>query len=153
MDLQYYYSHYQFFISLSYVTIISIILTLIITQIIKTILKKNKTINDRTNEIRKDLLLSQIGRIVSILTFTFIYLINEIIINQSLIFDKSLIIGLLSGWSLTLSITKGVYSFLHQYSQKRNIFEKIEYIDNLLESLSSQESSKWLLSNKKEPKQ
>lgn len=148
MDLQYYFSKFQFFISLGYVTIISTILTLIFTQIIKVILKKKGVF---TNEIKQDLLLSQIGRIIALITYVTLYLINEIVLKHSIIIDKNLFIGLLTGSSLTLTLAKGIYTFLHQHFARKDIFERLEKADMIISQLqeSAQETQKWILSSKK----
>lgn len=148
MDLQYYFSKFQFFISLGYVTIISTFLTLIFTQIIKIILKEKGVF---TNEIKQDLLLSQIGRIIALITYVTLYLINEIVLKHSIIIDKSLFIGLLTGSSLTLTLAKGIYTFLHQHFARKDIFERLEKADMIISQLqeSAQETQKWILSSKK----
>ena len=96
----------EFILSLGIVTILTSVLTLIITQIIKIILTKTKVINDNTNESKKDVLLSRIGRIVGILTYISLYVVNEIMNNQVIVFNEALLINLVSGISLSLTISK-----------------------------------------------
>ena len=160
--------NYEFFISLGYVTIISSILTLIITQIIKIILKKKNVINEEMFASKKDIILSRIGRIVSLIIYSSIYLFNEFYLKHNIVFDETLCIGLISGSALTLTLSKGIYTMLHQYSEKKTIFEKIEYLNNIEnvlkketnENLTKEEQvdnmineitkNKWVLTNKGE---
>lgn len=160
--------NYEFFISLGYVTIISSILTLIITQIIKIILKKKNVINEEMFESQKDIILSRVGRIVSLIIYSSLYLFNEFYLKHNIVFDETLCIGLISGSALTLTLSKGIYTMLHQYSEKKTIFEKIEYLNNIEnvlkketnENLTKEEQvdnmineitkNKWVLTNKGE---
>ena len=105
---------YEYFISLGYVTIVSSILTMIITQIIKKGLQKKKVITKETNAVKKDLLLSKIGRIVALLSYSILYIANEWITKKEIVLDKGMLVGLITGASLTLSVAKGMYSKLHQ---------------------------------------
>lgn len=160
--------NYEFFISLGYVTIISSILTLIITQIIKIILKKKNIINEEMFASKKDIILSRIGRIISLIIYSSLYLFNEFYLKHNIVFDETLCIGLISGSALTLTLSKGIYTMLHQYSEKKTIFEKIEYLNNIEnvlkketnEKLTKEEQvdnmineitkNKWVLTNKGE---
>ena len=160
--------NYEFFISLGYVTIISSVLTLIITQIIKIILKKKNIINEEMFASKKDIILSRIGRIVSLIIYSSLYLFNEFYLKHNIVFDETLCIGLISGSALTLTLSKGIYTMLHQYSEKKTIFEKIEYLNNIEnvlkketnEKLTKEEQvdnmineitkNKWVLTNKGE---
>ena len=89
--------NYEFFISLGYVTIISSFLTLIITQIIKVILKKKNVINEEMFASQKDIILSRIGRIISLIIYSSLYILNEYFLKHNIVFDGALITGLLSG--------------------------------------------------------
>lgn len=147
---------------------ISSILTLIITQIIKIILKKKNVINEEMFASKKDIILSRIGRIVSIIIYSSLYLFNEFYLKHNIVFDETLCIGLISGSALTLTLSKGIYTMLHQYSEKKTIFEKIEYLNNIEnvlkketnEKLTKEEQvdnmineitkNKWVLTNKGE---
>ena len=160
--------NYEFFISLGYVTIISSILTLIITQITKMILKKKNVINEEMFASKKDIILSRVGRIVSLIIYSSLYLFNEFYLKHNIVFDETLCIGLISGSALTLTLSKGIYTMLHQYSEKKTIFEKIEYLNNIEnvlkketnENLTKEEQvdnmineitkNKWVLTNKGE---
>ena len=160
--------NYEFFISLGYVTIISSILTLIITQIIKVILKKKNVINEEMFASQKDIILSRIGRIISLIIYSSLYILNEYFLKHYIVFDGALITGLLSGSALTLTLSKGIYTMLHQYCEKKTLFEKIEYLNNIEnvlkketnEKLTKEEQvdnmineitkNKWVLTNKGE---
>ena len=102
--------NYKFFISLGYVTIISSILTLIVTQIIKIILKKKNIINEEMFASKKDIILSRVGRIISLIIYSSLYLFNEFYLKHNIVFDETLCIGLISGSALTLTLSKGIYT-------------------------------------------
>lgn len=139
----------EFILSLGIVTLLTSVLTLIITQIIKLILTKTKVINDKTNELKKDVLLSRIGSIVGILTYITLYIVNEIINNQVIEFNEGLVINLVSGISLSLTITKGLYTSLHQFFKKENIFEQLEYVEQVINKLNEEVETKWIVKKEK----
>lgn len=157
--------NYEFFISLGYVTIISSILTLIITQIIKVILKKKNVINEEMFASQKDIILSRIGRIISLIIYSSLYILNEYFLKHNIVFDGALITGLLSGSALTLTLSKGIYTMLHQYCEKKTLFERLEYVSTIIDKMSETtdedltkeekiehftKENKWILTNKKE---
>lgn len=157
--------NYEFFISLGYVTIISSILTLIITQIIKIILKKKNVINEEMFASQKDIILSRIGRIISLIIYSSLYILNEYFLKHNIVFDGALITGLLSGSALTLTLSKGIYTMLHQYCEKKTLFERLEYVSTIIDKMSETtdedltkeekienftKENKWILTNKKE---
>ena len=157
--------NYEFFISLGYVTIISSILTLIITQIIKVILKKKNVINEEMFASKKDIILSRIGRIISLIIYSSLYILNEYFLKHNIVFDGALITGLLSGSALTLTLSKGIYTMLHQYCEKKTLFERLEYVSTIIDKMSETtdedltkeekienftKENKWILTNKKE---
>ena len=157
--------NYKFFISLGYVTIISSILTLIVTQIIKIILKKKNVINEEMFAPKKDIILSRVGRIVSLIIYSSLYILNEYFLKHNIVFDGALIIGLLSGSALTLTLSKGIYTMLHQYCEKKTLFERLEYVSAIIDKMSETtdedltkeekienftKENKWILTNKKE---
>lgn len=157
--------NYEFFISLGYVTIISSILTLIITQIIKVILKKKNVINEEMFASQKDIILSRIGRIISLIIYSSLYILNEYFLKHNIVFDGALITGLLSGSALTLTLSKGIYTMLHQYCEKKTLFERLEYVSSIIDKMSETtdedltkeekienftKENKWILTNKKE---
>ena len=139
----------EFILSLGIVTLLTSVLTLIITQIIKIILTKTKVINDNTNESKKDVLLSRIGRIVGILTYISLYVVNEIMNNQVIVFNEALVINLVSGISLSLTISKGLYTSLHQFFKKENIFEQLEYVEQVVNKLNEEVETKWIIKKEK----
>ena len=157
--------NYKFFISLGYVTIISSILTLIVTQIIKIILKKKNVINEEMFAPKKDIILSRVGRIVSLIIYSSLYILNEYFLKHNIVFDGALITGLLSGSALTLTLSKGIYTMLHQYCEKKTLFERLEYVSAIIDKMSETtdedltkeekienftKENKWILTNKKE---
>ncbi len=157
--------NYEFFISLGYVTIISSFLTLIITQIIKVILKKKNVINEEMFASQKDIILSRIGRIISLIIYSSLYILNEYFLKHNIVFDGALIAGLLSGSALTLTLSKGIYTMLHQYCEKKTLFERLEYVSTIIDKMSETtdedltkeekienftKENKWILTNKKE---
>ena len=157
--------NYEFFISLGYVTIISSVLTLIITQIIKIILKKKNIINEEMFASKKDIILSRVGRIISLIIYSSIYLFNEFYLKHNIVFDGALITGLLSGSALTLTLSKGIYTMLHQYCEKKTLFERLEYVSTIIDKMSETtdedltkeekienftKENKWILTSKKE---
>lgn len=157
--------NYEFFISLGYVTIISSVLTLIITQIIKIILKKKNVINEEMFASQKDIILSRIGRIISLIIYSSLYILNEYFLKHNIVFDGALITGLLSGSALTLTLSKGIYTMLHQYCEKKTLFERLEYVSAIIDKMSETtdedltkeekienftKENKWILTNKKE---
>lgn len=107
MDLRYI-KDYRIYVKVSYITILASIMTIIITQIIKTILKKKKIITEETEASKKDEILSRTGRIIALVVYTIMYLINERIINKTIKIDESLITGLITGATLTITIAKGI---------------------------------------------
>ena len=139
----------EFILSLGIVTLLTSVLTLIITQIIKIILTKTKVITDNTNESKKDVLLSRIGRIVGILTYISLYVVNEIVNNQVIVFNEALVINLVSGISLSLTISKGLYTSLHQFFKKENIFEQLEYVEQVINKLNEEVETKWIIKKEK----
>ena len=157
--------NYKFFISLGYVTIISSILTLIVTQIIKIILKKKNVINEEMFASQKDIILSRIGRIISLIIYSSLYILNEYFLKHNIVFDGALITGLLSGSALTLTLSKGIYTMLHQYCEKKTLFERLEYVSTIIDKMSETtdedltkeekienftKENKWILTSKKE---
>lgn len=148
---------YKLYIKVSYVTIIASIITIIITQIIKTILKKKKIITEETEASKKDEILSRTGRIVALIVYTIMYIVNEIIINKEIEINKGLITGIISGSALTITIAKGIYTMLHQWSEKKSIYERLEYAEKVKETLQKEleqikenkVQNTWTLTNKK----
>lgn len=149
---------YKLYIKVSYVTIIASIITIIISQIIKQILKKKEVITEVKEASEKDEMLSRIGRIVALIVYTIMYIVNEIIINKEIEINKGLITGIISGSALTITIAKGIYTMLHQWSEKKSIYERLEYAEKVKETLQKEleeikenkVQNQWTLTNKKE---
>ena len=149
---------YKLYIKVSYVTIIASIITIIITQIIKQILKKKEVITEVKEASEKDEMLSRIGRIVALIVYTIMYIVNEIIINKEIEINKGLITGIISGSALTITIAKEIYTMLHQWSEKKSIYERLEYAEKVKETLQKEleeikenkVQNQWKLTNKKE---
>ena len=158
MELNYL-KDYRFYVKISYLTVLAGLTTLMITQIIKWILKKKKIIDEETEASKKDEMLSRIGRIVGLIAYTGFYIWNEMILKHNIVFDEALITGILTGGALTLTVAKGIYTTLHQWSQKKNVYERLEYAEKVnrelsetLEKLSESETgkqTKWILTKKK----
>ncbi len=147
---------YEFFFSVGYVTLIASVLTLVITQLIKKILTKKGILYEGMEQSKRDMFLSRIGRIVALLSYVAIYLINAFLTKHTLVLDKSLLAGLLSGASLTLVIAKSIYTSLHQYFKKKNVFERLECLEKVIDVLENEVNqdekekvNKWLLTNNK----
>lgn len=127
--------NYEFFLSLGYVTILASVVTLVITQIIKAILKKRNVIFPEMEASHRDSILSAVGRIVALIAYTGFYIGNELYLKHAITFDEELITGLLSGGALTLTISKGFYTMLHQYRNKKTVYEKLRYAEKTLKKL------------------
>lgn len=148
---------FKFYLALGLVTLISSILTMIITQIIKMILKKKKIIYDEMEESKKDLILSRIGRVVALIVYSSLYIVKELYLKNTIIFDGSLVAGLLTGATGTLIMAKGIYTILHQWSKKNTVFERLEYAEKIkdlfekenLQSTADKTKRIWILTNKK----
>lgn len=167
--------NYEFFISLGYVTIIASILTMIVTQIIKVILKKRNKIYVGMDPTEKDVILSKVGRVVALIIYTGLYIGNEFYLKHTITFDGTLLTGLLSGATLTLTLAKGFYTMIRQYQKKQTVFEKLKYAEETIKKLEEplkqgetlqdtlentiatiaketpdlEPKSKWILTNKK----
>lgn len=127
--------NYEFFLSLGYVTLLASVVTLVITQIIKTVLKKQKVIFPEIEASHRDTILSTVGRIVALIAYAGLYIGNELYLKHAITFDEELITGLLSGGALTLTISKGFYTMLHQYRNKKTVYEKLRYAEKTLKKL------------------
>lgn len=129
----------EFFYSLGYVTFTSIIITLILTGVVKFILMKTKVITLNTNSIKKDILLSRVGRYIALITYTSIYIIDILFIKKiELVFNMELISSLLSGSTLTLCISKGIYTGIRQMEKKNTIYEKLEVAEVTINKLQGE---------------
>ncbi len=129
---------FKFYLSLSFVIVLSSILTIITVEIIKLILKKKKIITEETDADKKDQLLIKIGRFVALLIYTIVYLIKEFLLKHDLIFNEALFIGLLSGGAVTLTVAKGLYTSFRQSQKKKKVFDKLTEAESKLEALQKE---------------
>lgn len=144
----------EFFYSLGYVTLCSCLITMFLLDIIKLILKQAKVLNKETNPIRKDSLLSLIGRIVALVVYASIYIVDIYFIKHSaLVVDTSLFASLLSGSALTLCISKGIYTGLRQMAKKKSVFEKLEVAEVTINKLQEEIKELNLGTNNEEVKE
>ncbi len=152
---------FKFYLGLGLVTILASVFTMLITQIIKVILKKKKVIYEGMEQSKKDIILSRIGRVVALLVYAGLYLGKEIYLKHTVVINESLVAGLLTGATGTLLLAKGIYTFLHQWSEKKNVFERLEYAEKIVSQVSEkqevlstdkvevkEEKNKWILSKK-----
>lgn len=141
---------YGYVVNIGLVTVISALLTLIVTKIIKLILIKKKIIHEDMDETEKDQKLSRIGRVVAVVIYSGLYLCTELYLKHELYFDKDFFFAILLGASLTLAVAKSVYSFFHQWSKKKNIYERLAYAEQLLKEYEKHDSNSIVLTNKKD---
>jgi DMSO reductase anchor subunit len=128
-----------FLLSLGYVTLFSSLITLVVVGIIKLFLKQIKVIKKDMNPTKKDILLSRIGRIIALITYASIYIIDVIYIRHTeLVFDASLVTSLLSGSALTLCISKGIYTGIRQMQKKKDLIEKVEVAEETIYKLQQE---------------
>lgn len=130
-------SDFRFYVSVGYVTIIASIITIILMEILKCILRKKAIITDEMDKDKKDDILAKAGRIVAIIIYSLIYVLNELYLKKSLIIDEVLLIGLISGGSATLTVAKGLYTTIRQYQKKKSVYEKLEYYEQTLATLEN----------------
>lgn len=153
---------FKFYLSLGLITILASVFTMLITQIIKVILKKKKVIYEGMEQSKKDIILSRIGRVVALFVYTGLYIGKEIYLKHTVVINESLVAGLLTGATGTLILAKGIYTFLHQWSEKKNVFERLEYAEKIVSQVSEKQETlstdkvevkedkknKWILSKK-----
>lgn len=126
---------FKFYISLGYVVLISSILTIIIMEIIKVILKKKNIITSDMNQDKKDDYLRKMGKVVSLITYLIVYLLNEYFLHHQITFDEGLIAGILSGGISTLTVAKGLYTSYRQYQKKNSLYEKLSIAEKTITAL------------------
>jgi hypothetical protein len=135
----------NFLMSLGYVTLTSSIITIIIMELVKLILKKTGKLNDEVSKEAQDELLSLWGRVTSLLVYSSLYLLNDYLTTKEVIFNEALIIGLLSGGTLTLTTAKGIYTAIRQHIKKKEELKQLRAISKT--SLLKEEA----MTNNKEP--
>ena len=117
---------FDFLFSLGYVTLGASVATLILTEGAKAILKGAKVLNDGTSAVRKDAILSGVGRAVALIAYASLYVVDVLLVKRGeLVFDEALLASLLSGGALTLCVSKGDYTGLRQMSKRRGALEKL----------------------------
>ncbi len=161
---------YGFYVQMGYVTLIASLMTLVVTELVKLIFKKKHIIYEGMEASKRDIILSRLGRVVALLMYGIFYIGNELYFKHQINVDGTLLTGLFAGATLTLTLSKGIYTMLHQWSQKKDVFERLEYANNAVEQLKSALSSEaqdhqrtesrkevkvdmnktWILTNRKE---
>lgn len=144
---------YEFFLSLGSVTVGASLVTLVVTEIIKAILKKRRVITAETDESRRDSILAAVGRSVALVAYTGLYIANEFLLSRSVVLDGELLAGLFSGAALTLAVSKGIYTALHQHRNKKTVYEKLRRAEETIAALgetgtpvkASDKDRKWAL--------
>lgn len=111
---------------------------IIITELYKKILKKKKILTKGMDANKKDAILSKAGRIIALVIYSLIYLVNEFCLNKSISLDGTLLTGLLSGSLTTLTISKGMYTSIRQHFKKKSIFEELEEARKQVATLSTE---------------
>ena len=119
------------------------LLTILLTQIIKMILKKKKVINKEMQEVEKDELLTKVGRIVGLIIYLGVFILKNIILKQEFKVNEEMIFNFVQGLTMTLILAKGIYTMLHQYMNKKSVYEELR---NTKKELS--EVKTWTLQNK-----
>jgi len=129
---------YKFYVSVGYVVLIASILTIILMGIYKLILKKKKIIFEGMDADKKDSLLSKSGRIIALIIYSIVYIINELVLHNEIILNETLIVGLISGGAITLTVAKGLYTSLHQNQKKKKVFDKLFQAETELNKLQKE---------------
>ncbi len=146
----------DFYLSIGLITVISSFITLVLTQIIKVIMKKSKVITKDMESSLVDTKLSMVGRIIASISYVTLYFVNEIfVLKHQIQLSGSLLTSILTGITFTLTNTKGIYTALHQMSKKKDVYEKLEYVETIIKQLDEpidETKKKWILTNKKEGK-
>ncbi len=156
---------YTFYVQIGYITFLASVLTLIVTQIIKVVLKKKQIIYEGMEVSKQDMILSRVGRIVAFIMYAGLYIGNELLFKHAVKIDEPLLVGLISGTTLTLTVSKGIYTMLHQWSKKTKVYDELEDAKKVIEVLVNEEARKespllgkktvvakpkWILTNRKE---
>ena len=145
---------FEFLYSLGTVTIISSVVTMIIVEIIKLILKQAKVIKPGMNPTKKDIILSRVGRMVALITYATLYVVDILYIRHvDLVIDIALFTSLLSGSTLTLCISKGIYTGIRQMEKKNTVYEKLEVAEETINKLQGEIKELNVELIKEEPKE
>ena len=151
---------YQFYVEVGYVTLLSAFLTLVLTEIIKVILKKKNIIHEGMEASKQDMILIRIGRILALVLYVGLYLGNEWYLHHTVVFDETCITGLITGAAFTLTVAKGMYTTLHQWSKKKDVYDRLAFAEQIIEEQKMEQKAcqeerkqKWILTKKQEKKE
>ena len=67
---------YEFVSSVGILSLVTSLMTLVLMYIIKVILRKTKVINEKSDAIKKDVMLSRIGRVICGIVYISLYVID-----------------------------------------------------------------------------
>ena len=104
------------FYQISGVTLLASLLSLILTFIFKRVTKK---VWQGKSETQKDTYLRALGRFIAFVTYTLLYLGSDLLTYHQIIFDGTFLVSLLSGSSLTISLSKAIYTWMHQKGKEK----------------------------------
>lgn len=125
--------------SLDYVIISSVILTLILTGLIKIILRGSKVINQNMDPTQKDILLSRVGRLIAVLTYISMYVVDTIYIKHLIVeINIELLLSIIRDSAVTLIVTKGLYTMIRQMQKKNSVYEKLEVAEVTINELQEE---------------
>ncbi len=134
----------NFYISLGYVTLIASVLTMLIMELYKKIIKRNKTGLTEMSATEKDVKLSAVARTIALVMYSLIYLGNEFYLKHTIIIDGTLLTGLLSGATITLTTSKGIYTSIHQMTKKKKTYKEL---NNIARRLKKDDEQVWIIKN------
>ena len=104
------------FYQISGLTLLASLLSLILTFIFKSVTKK---VWQDKSETQKDTYLRALGRFIAFVTYTLLYLGSDLLTYHQIIFDGTFLVSLLSGSSLTISLSKAIYTWMHQKGKEK----------------------------------
>ena len=126
------------FYQISGVTLLASLLSLILTFIFKRVTKK---VWQDKSETQKDTYLRALGRFIAFVTYTLLYLGSDLLTYHQIIFDGTFLVSLFSGSSLTISLSKAIYTWMHQKGKEKE--------ENITSSPQQKESqTHWVLTKK-----
>ena len=126
------------FYQISGLTLLASLLSLILTFIFKRVTKK---VWQDKSETQKDTYLRALGRFIAFVTYTLLYLGSDLLVYHQILFDGTFLVSLLSGSSLTISLSKAIYTWMHQKGKEKE--------ESNASSLQQQESqTRWVLTKK-----
>ena len=104
------------FYQISGLTLLASLLSLILTFIFKSVTKK---VWQDKSETQKDTYLRALGRFIAFVTYTLLYLGSDLLTYHQILFDGTFLVSLLSGSSLTISLSKAIYTWMHQKGKEK----------------------------------